>query len=70
MISLPPDVLARLGDVLHWFGCLLAGVFIVLAVAGVIFGNADRWAIATVATVVALLVFGLGRACRYVLAGR
>lgn len=70
MISVPPDVLARLGDVLHWFGCLLAAAFAVIAISVAIFGNSDRWFIAGAAVVVALLVLGFGRACRYVLAGR
>jgi hypothetical protein len=66
-------MLARLGDVLYWLGCILAG----LTVAAGAFlwfaeGHARKDGIAVVAgfLVFALILWLIGRACRYVLAGR
>jgi hypothetical protein len=62
------SILARLGNVLYWLGCGLA--FAVLALGGIM-ANADKEGvyIVTTAMVAAVLVWLVGRACRYVLSG-
>lgn len=68
---------ARLGNVLYWIGCILAGLSVLalafVALLSSMSGSPD-WmggvAIAAIYLVpLALLCYGTGRACRYVLAG-
>jgi hypothetical protein len=62
----------RLGHVLYWAGCVLAalaigvGAFLSFAMVQ----RSDSIFVLVVATVVAILIWLLGRACRYVLAGK
>jgi hypothetical protein len=66
-------MLARLGSVLYWFGCIVAAVFIA-AGATEWFGEAqyrkDGYGTVIGFAVGALIVWLIGRAFRYVLAGR
>jgi hypothetical protein len=57
-------MLARLGDVLYWAGCLIAAAFIGLELHA---RNPSDWLFVISFSVVMWL---LGRAARYVLAGR
>jgi hypothetical protein len=65
-------MVARLGNVLYWLGCILAGLFIVGGVAEW-FGEAryrpDGYGIIIGFAVVAFIIWLIGRACRYVLSG-
>jgi uncharacterized BrkB/YihY/UPF0761 family membrane protein len=60
----------RLGHVLYWAGCVLA--ILVIAI-GVLFswGETEKiaWEMRVIASVIAVLFWLIGRACRYVLAG-
>ena len=67
-------MLARLGDVLYWTGCLLG---ILLVAAAVAFYNLaanitpkDMTLVLAILIGLGLIVWLIGRACRYVLAGR
>jgi hypothetical protein len=62
---------ARLGNVLYWFFCTIA----IVGVVGVYFAaqpkNMSDWqTAATVAAVIAIPAFLIGRALRYILAAR
>jgi hypothetical protein len=62
---------ARLGEVLYWAATMIAALALVLAVYATVAGRgADRFF--PIGVIVAFGVLGwlLGRACRYVLAGR
>jgi hypothetical protein len=58
-------MLARLGDVLYWVGCLLA--VLLVAAATVLVLNLFELLILTG---LAVIIWMISRACRYVLAGR
>lgn len=62
-------MLARLGNVLYWLGCIVAGLIIVADGWDYYMeGTQDKGAYVFIA-VIALVVWVVGRACRYVLAG-
>jgi hypothetical protein len=62
-------MLARLGNVLYWAGCLLAIPFLVFA--GVLFYDNRQDIVAWAGSITIAVVLGLlGRACKYVLAGK
>jgi hypothetical protein len=62
---------ARLGDVLYWAACLIAGLFLVLAGGQFVFGgDSDRVIFAIILLAIAIITWLIGRAIRYVLAGR
>jgi hypothetical protein len=64
-------MVARLGNVLYWGACLVAGLLALIAAYAMVFGTGeDRVFIDTALAVIALIVWLVGRACRYVLAGR
>jgi hypothetical protein len=64
-------MLARLGDVLYWAGCLLGILLVVAAVALYNVGTGgDKVVIPPILIGFAVVVWLIGRACRYVLAGR
>jgi hypothetical protein len=64
-------MLARLGDVLYWTGWLLSILLVVAAVAFYILGSGgDKVVIPPLLIGLAVVVWLIGRACRYVLAGR
>lgn len=62
---------ARLGNVLYWTGLVIAA----LVVAGGLFlsfamvQESDAWFVRIITAISAALAWGVGRACRYVLAG-
>jgi hypothetical protein len=65
-------MLARLGDELYWVGCAIAGCLVLIAFIAALNGHEHDWGLIVgafflVAKVIAWLI---GRACRYVLAGR
>ena len=62
-------MLARLGDVLYWAGCLLA---VLLVAADIAYYNLEYIKLAELLLVIgiAVIVWMIARACRYVLAGR
>ncbi len=66
-----PTLLERLGNVLYWLGTGIAvlffGISILIAFAG---EGEQRWFSAIMAAVFAVASWGIGRALRYVLAGR
>lgn len=64
-------MLGRLGDVLYWGGCIVAGSLVAfIAFNGrTIGGDIDWWTILFGAAV-AVAVWLVGRAAKYVLAGR
>jgi hypothetical protein len=70
-------MLARLGYVLYWLGCGLAAIFLVFGVGGTYVAystrGTDPWSWAGVAigmVVVAAVCWLVGRARKYVLAGK
>jgi hypothetical protein len=66
------EMLARLGNVLYWLGCILAALIIAAAIVEW-FGEAqylpNGWVIIFEFAVFAFVVWGIGRMCRYVLSG-
>ena len=62
-------MLARLGDVLYWVGCLLA---VLLVAAAIAYYNFEDIKLVELLILIglAVIVWMIGRACRYVLAGR
>jgi hypothetical protein len=60
-------MLERLGNVLYWTCCIFAGLSVAAGLA-ILFGTEPAFAIAF--EVGALLIYGVGRAVRYVLVGR
>jgi hypothetical protein len=65
------EMLGRLGNVLYWLGCITAGL--TMAVGGFMVyadgGRSEDIFMLIVFGLIALAVWLLGRACRYVLAG-
>lgn len=70
MLPITTEMLARLGNVLHWLGCILSLILIGLAILVTFNGGTDKWVLAAMASIAALVVFGFGRASKYVLAGK
>lgn len=60
-------MLARLGNVLYWKAAALS---VLIVVVGIPAPPKARWHLIAVFFVIAGVVWLLGRACRYVLAGR
>lgn len=60
----------RLGIVLYWTGVIITGLLVVLA--AFIFNEPgrDSWILALVFAGAGVVVWLIGRACKYVLAGR
>ena len=63
-------MIARLANVLYWTGCGVAGLFGLLAAAILIFATGQEKMNALMVGAVAVVAWLIGRACRYVLAGR
>ena len=63
-------MLARLGHVLYWAGCLLAVPPLILGVMVLADRKPDAWMGLGFYTVVAVVIWLIGRACKYVLAGK
>jgi hypothetical protein len=64
-------MVARLGNVLYWAASLIAGLLALIAAYAMVFGTGeDRVFIDTALAVIAVVVWLVGRACRYVVAGR
>jgi hypothetical protein len=65
-------LLARLGDVLYWTTASLSALIIIVGIpAGLNEVAPDKgWTLIAVFFVIAAVIWLLGRACRYVLAGR
>jgi hypothetical protein len=62
---------ARFGEVLYWLGVIIAALLAALAAVGFIWGTGTTEPFAEiVALIMAGIVWLIGRACRYVLAGR
>ena len=65
------SVLARLGNVMYWLATGVGVLIGLFAAYGAAFGKGDeRWAVIAVFAVMAIGFWGIGRAVRYVLAGR
>jgi len=64
-------VLARLGEALYWLGCILAAIVIVWG-ARAAFGddNPEGPYIFILAAVAGFAFWAIGRACRFILAGK
>lgn len=65
--------MARLGNVLYWTGCVFALIIVGCGVLGVALepgNNNETWIVIMITAVFAAVVWVIGRACRYVLAGR
>jgi hypothetical protein len=66
------EMLARLGNVLYWLGCILAALIMAAAIVEW-FGEAqylpNGWVIIFEFAVFAFVVWGIGRMSRYVLSG-
>lgn len=60
-------MIERLGYVVYWFCCIVAGIAMLGAVASLFGSTIDVF---IVLVVVALAVYGIGRAVRYVLVGK
>lgn len=66
-------MLARLGNVLYWLGCIVA---VLIAAAGFMpywsegYARKDGVGVTIASVVIALIAWVVGRACRYVLAGK
>jgi uncharacterized membrane protein len=63
-------ILARLGNVLYWLGCILAALIIAAAIAewfGVAQYRPNGWVIIFEFAVFAFVVWVIGRMCRYLL---
>jgi hypothetical protein len=68
-------MLARLGNVLYWLGCILAGFAVICAIAMVVIpSNPNDTPVSSglpiVFAVGAFMIWLIGRALRYILAGR
>jgi hypothetical protein len=67
---------ARLGDVIYWFLTGLAWLFLAAAAAVDVFklwgavNLSERWVLNSIAVMMFLLIWLLGSACRYFLAGK
>jgi hypothetical protein len=63
-------MIERLGNVLYWVGCVISGLFLLVAAAGAAFGHGtDRFFNGAIFAATALVAWIIGRACRYLLAG-
>ncbi len=63
-------ILARLGNVLYWAGCGIAILILIFAAAmATELESGQKWNALSIA-LMAVVPWLLGRACRYVLAGR
>ena len=62
------SLLAKLGVVLYWLGCLLAVVLLIIA--GLLLGGNPNYQGAAFVGGVSVVCWLVGRACMYVLAGR
>lgn len=61
---------ARLGYVLYWFCCIISGLVVAIGAAiGYSEPKAQPLVVAVIAGAIALVVWLIGRAIRYVLAG-
>jgi hypothetical protein len=64
-------LLARLGDVLYWLGCILAAVVVVWGALFCFRGNsADDPYLFSVVAVAAFAIWVIGLACRHLLSGK
>jgi hypothetical protein len=64
-------VLARLGDVLYWIGCVLAAIVVVWGAVFCFAGDrADDPYLFSLVAVAAFSIWVIGRACRYILSGK
>jgi hypothetical protein len=64
-------VLARLGDVLYWIGCVFAAIVVVWGVVFCFRGDrADDPYLLSLVAVAAFAIWVIGRACRYILSGK
>ncbi|MPZ40606.1 MAG: hypothetical protein GEU95_21655 [Rhizobiales bacterium] len=64
-------MLERLGLVLYWAGCILALPFAVIAVIALVNApSADKFFYASLAGVCALVIWLVGRGCKFIFAGR
>jgi uncharacterized membrane protein YdbT with pleckstrin-like domain len=65
------QVVARLGDILYWIGCVLAAIVVVWGALFCFRGdNADDPYLFLVVAVAAFSVWVIGRALRYILSGK
>lgn len=69
MTDLEPTMLARLGNVLYWLGCGLAAVVFITFMSEAFSGTRFQYEAAIAAVGFALVIWLIGRACRYVLNG-
>ena len=60
----------RLGIVLYWTGVIIAGLLVVLAVFFLNESGRDSWILALISAGAGVIVWLIGRACKYVLAGQ
>jgi len=61
---------ARLGIILYWLGCIVAAFIVSAAIAFYVTeGSADDLPAVGFLILIAAIVWAIGRACRYVLAG-
>lgn len=61
----------RLGYVLYWFACIVALAWAALAYYGISTMKPPDWSMFAIAGILpAMIVWGIGRAVRYVLSGR
>ncbi|WP_416897159.1 MAG: hypothetical protein ACMVY4_16930 [Minwuia sp.] len=67
----PDTALVRLGRVIYWLTSGLAAIGLVLAAVLAVLGTGgnDAWFFAIVLAIAAAVVWGIGRAVRYVLSG-
>lgn len=66
-------MIGRLGNVLYWLGCIIAGLIAILAVYAYIMeghSKSDGLGLTVAFFVAALVAWIFGWACRYILAGR
>jgi hypothetical protein len=64
-------VLARLGDVLYWVGCILAAIVVVWGAVFAFRGDhADDPYLFSVVAVAAFSIWVIGRALRFILSGK
>ena len=60
----------RLGNVLYWLGCGIAVVWLVVCVVAIIYDTSINVVMfTTLALIISILIWLIGRACRYVLSG-
>jgi hypothetical protein len=63
-------MIARLGNVLYWAGCVLAALIAGFGAIAAFQETWNPWGSFIVCAMVAAVVWIIGRICRYVLAGR